>query len=125
MSRRERPPVRRPCERRGHESGEYQLGGLKAGKYRIWVEAGNLNDPLALVATLAHELGRVDLLGAGRVSPDTEDHEPLTDLLTVFFGLGVITANAVIRENYWSAGAFSGWSMGRCRRSRPSGPGTS
>lgn len=74
---------------------------------------GNLDDPVALVGTMAHELGHVHLLGHGRVSEDAEDHEPLTDLLTVFFGMGVFTANSVIRENYWSAGQVSGWSMGR------------
>jgi hypothetical protein len=34
------------------------------------------------------------LLGDGRVSASREDQEPLTDLLTVFFGLGIFTANA-------------------------------
>ena len=33
--------------------------------------------------------------------------------LTVYLGLGVFTANFVIRERYWSAGPVSGWSMGR------------
>jgi hypothetical protein len=55
----------------------------------------------------------VHLLGHGRISVDTEDHEPLTDLLTVFFGLGVFTANSVIRETSWHAGQLSGWSIGR------------
>ncbi|HEY7225448.1 MAG TPA: hypothetical protein VH561_17885 [Micromonosporaceae bacterium] len=50
--------------------------------------------PVALVATIAHELGHVLLLGDKRVDPGREDHEPLTDLLTVFFGLGIFTANA-------------------------------
>ncbi len=98
--------------------GEWRQGtaGLytpEAGKFRVWVEVGNLNDPLALVGTMAHELGHIHLLGHGRISEETEDHEPLTDLLTVFLGLGVFTANSVIRENYWHAGAVSGWSMGR------------
>jgi len=85
----------------------------EAGKFRIWIEVTNLADPLAMVATMAHELGHVHLLGHGRVSDEAEDHEPLTDLLTVFFGLGVFTANSVIREQYWHEGNYSGWSMGR------------
>jgi hypothetical protein len=59
--------------------------------------------------TLAH----VHLLGHGRITDEAEDHEPLTDLLTVFLGMGVFTANSVIREKYWHAGQWSGWSMGR------------
>jgi hypothetical protein len=43
-----------------------------------------------LVATVAHELGHVRLDGRY----DADDHEPLTDLLTVHFGLGIYTANA-------------------------------
>lgn len=100
-----------------HE-GEWRHGtaGLyhpDGGKFRIWVEVTNLDDPLALVGTMAHELGHVHLLGHGRISGDVEDHEPLTDLLTVYFGMGVFTANSVIREHYWHAGQVSGWSMGR------------
>lgn len=43
-----------------------------------------------LVATVAHELGHVRLDGRY----DGADHEPLTDLATVHFGLGIFTANA-------------------------------
>src|SRR5262245_14406851 len=98
--------------------GEWRQGtaGLyheEAGKFRVWVEVGNLDDPLALVATMAHELGHVHLLGHGRVSPDADDHEPLTDLLTVYLGMGIFTANSVIREHYWDLGTTSGWRIGR------------
>jgi hypothetical protein len=91
-------------------SGLYHPDG---GKFRIWVEVTNLQDPLAMVGTMAHELGHVHLLGHGRISDEAEDHEPLTDLLTVYFGMGVFTANSVIREHYWQAGHVSGWRMGR------------
>jgi hypothetical protein len=37
----------------------------------------------------------------------------VTDLATVFLGMGVFTANATIRESYWTDGHFSGWSIGR------------
>ena len=97
----------------GRRDGTAGLYHAEGGRFRVWVEATNLADPLALVATLAHELGHVHLLGHGRVSADEPDHEPLTDLLTVFLGMGVITANAVIREKYWHEGQTSGWSIGR------------
>ncbi|MEU9128640.1 hypothetical protein AB0D08_11095 [Kitasatospora sp. NPDC048540] len=50
--------------------------------------------PLSLVATIAHELGHVRLIAERRTDPDRPDGEPLTDLLTVFFGFGVFNANA-------------------------------
>lgn len=83
------------------------------GKFQIWLEVANLDDPMATVGTLAHELGHVHLLGHGRISDEAEDHEPLTDLLTVYFGMGIFSANSVIREHNWHAGQVSGWSMGR------------
>lgn len=100
------------------QEGEWRHGtaGLyleEAGKYQVWIEQGNLGDPLALIATMAHELAHVHLLGHRRITADAEDHEPLTDLLTVFLGFGVFTANSVIRERAWLAGGEAGWSMGR------------
>jgi hypothetical protein len=65
------------------------------------------------VGTLAHELGHVHLLGHGRVSDQAADHEPLTDLLTVYLGMGIFTANSVIREHYWHEGQVWGWNIGR------------
>ena len=90
-------------------AGLYEQGW----RQKVSVEMSMLEDPLALAATMAHELGHVHLLGDGHISPDVEDHEPLTDLLTVFFGLGVFTANSVIRESNWQGAGMEGWSVGR------------
>lgn len=79
----------------------------------IWIEESNLADPLALVGTMAHELGHYHLLGDGHISDEAEDHEPLTDLFTVFMGLGIFTANSVLREKNWRDGNYSGWNMSR------------
>lgn len=79
-------------------------------KFVIALESSQLTDPMSLVATISHELGHVRLLGEGRVHGAFEDHEPLTDLLTVFFGLGVFTAN--------SAFTFDGSSQGWQARTR-------
>jgi hypothetical protein len=87
-----------------------------AGRYAgdvIWLDETMLDDPLAVIGTLAHELGHVHLLGDGRISPKEKDHEPLTDLLTVFFGMGIFTANSVIREKHWHDGQVSGWNISR------------
>lgn len=70
-----------------------------------WIRGADLNeihlapalaaDPVALVAIYAHEVGHELLLGDGRITfVRRPDHESLTDLLTVFYGLGIFTANA-------------------------------
>ena len=69
--------------------------------------------PLALIATVAHELAHERLLGEERVVPDRADQEPLTDLLTVFLGFGIFTANAAFEFSRWSGGRYSGWSTSR------------
>jgi hypothetical protein len=53
----------------------------------VAIRSTQLKDPMSLVATVAHELGHVILLGGGLLNRDTADHEPMTDLLTVFLGL--------------------------------------
>lgn len=60
----------------------------------ITVYGGQISTAGQLVATLAHELGHVRLLGEGRIDRDRRDGEPLTDLLTVVFGFGIFSANA-------------------------------
>ena len=75
-------------------------------RFVISLEASQLSDPMSLVATVAHELGHVRLLGEGRIHSGFEDHEPLTDLLTVFFGLGVFTANSAFSFRHSN---YEGW----------------
>jgi hypothetical protein len=72
-----------------------------------------LKDPLSLVATVAHELGHVILLGGHLLDPATTDQEPLTDLLTVFVGLGVFTANSAARFKQFQEDRHQGWTMQR------------
>lgn len=71
--------------------GEYsQAGGAPAV---ITIERSNLRDPAQLLATVAHELGHARLRGEGRTG-GRPDEEPLTDLATVYLGMGIFTANA-------------------------------
>jgi hypothetical protein len=79
----------------------------------IQVETRQLAKPMSLVATVAHELGHVHLIGHGRIKGDVPDNEPLTDLVTIFLGLGIFTANSLFQEensrnmnrSTWSAGS--------------------
>ncbi len=58
------------------------------------IDRASIGNPASLLAVIAHELGHVRLLGEGRIPAGRPDHEPLTDLLTVYLGLGILTANA-------------------------------
>jgi hypothetical protein len=80
---------------------------VHAGRSVIGIHDDQAARPMALVATIAHELGHVLLLADGRISADQEDHEPLTDLLTIFFGLGIFTANAAVEHTREARGAYS------------------
>src|SRR5258708_1047482 len=79
----------------------------------VAIRSSQLKDPVALVATIAHELGHVILLGGGLMDPKPVDHEPMTDLLTVYLGLGIFTANSAGRFKQFQEDSRIGWSMER------------
>jgi len=83
------------------------------GVYTIGINEDQLADPIRLSATLAHELAHVLLLGGGLVKPDKEDMEPLTDLATVYLGLGVLTSSAAFQFRQWTNNRTQGWSVNR------------
>lgn len=70
---------------------------VRAGHPVIAVGFGHAAAPVPLVATIAHELAHVLLLGDGRIAPDDPDSERLADLVTVYFGLGVFGAATAVR----------------------------
>jgi hypothetical protein len=80
---------------------------------RISLSTAYLRDPMAMVAVIAHELGHVLLLADKKIGPERKDHEHLTDLLTVFLGLGIFTANSAFRFTQWSGGFKQGWQARR------------
>jgi hypothetical protein len=79
----------------------------------IALEDSGLEHPATLAAVICHELGHVHLLGDRRILPDTPDSEPLTDLLTVFFGAGIFNANAVFQFGQWQSHSHQGWKASR------------
>jgi hypothetical protein len=100
-------------------SGQTQdAGGLFFSKpdgtrFTVGVHANKLKDPFALVATLAHELAHVILLGGGLIERDEPLMEPLTDLATVVLGFGVFNSGAAYRFSQWTEGQMQGWSTER------------
>jgi len=67
---------------------------MRGDRSVVSIRSDQARRPTALVATIAHELGHALLVGERRISPERKDHEPLTDLLTIYFGLGIFGANA-------------------------------
>lgn len=85
-----------------YAAGLYQ--SLGNSRHAITIDLSLLEDPVELIATLAHELCHVLLIGHQRITGEEDDHEPLTDLLAVFFGFGALSANRVLRESAWRFG---------------------
>jgi hypothetical protein len=94
-------------------AGLYLHPAASSDRAKVSINTSQLNNPTALVATVAHELGHVILLGDGRLSRDDKSHEYMTDLLTVFLGLGIFTANAVVQFSQWQDHSHQGWSISR------------
>jgi hypothetical protein len=84
-----------------------------ADRPQISINESQLKDPMALVATLVHELGHVMLLRPGLVQRDDPDMEPLNDLLTIFLGFGIFTANSAFRFEQHQDNTSQGWSTRR------------
>lgn len=71
----------------------------------IRINENEMTDPVWLVGTLAHELAHQRLLGEDRVAADVYDNELLTDLTTVFKGMGIFLANS---PRHWD-GNYTYW----------------
>jgi hypothetical protein len=98
---------------RGGCAGLYQHPEDGNSKMVVAVRQSHLEDPLTLVAVLAHELGHVILLGDGLINQSAKDMEPMTDLLTVFLGFGIFNGNCSGRFQQWQSDTKQGWSMQR------------
>ena len=100
----------------GHHSGAAGLYFSKTSQEKqkkIAINVSEFKNPTKLVATIAHELGHVILLGGGKISRDDKNHEHLTDLITVFLGLGIFTANSAFQFSQWQDHSHQGWSTSR------------
>jgi len=80
---------------------------------RISINQTQMKNPMALVGTLAHEFGHVILLRPGLVKRDEPDMEPLNDLLTVFLGFGIFSANSAFQFEQYTTNESQGWSTQR------------
>jgi hypothetical protein len=96
--------------RRAIVAGDYQQC---EGRGLIRIDPAQVGNRARLVAVAAHELCHELLLGRGGVpGADGLDHEPLTDLLTVYTGFGVFTANAAFDFQAHKAGGWRTRTLG-------------
>ncbi|MEN6450351.1 MAG: HEAT repeat domain-containing protein [Thermoguttaceae bacterium] len=103
-----------PAEVRLQFAPEEAMRGV-AGLYQpglVLVKETQLAEPIALVATMAHELAHHLLIGR-RLLEREPDCEFVTDLTPVIFGLGVFTANATVLEEHSRMGNVSWRSIGK------------
>jgi len=100
-------------EKHDGSAGLYFSQTSRETKKKIAINVSQFKNPMSLVATIAHELGHVILLGGGKISRDNKDHEYLTDLITVFFGLGIFTANSAFQFSQWQDHSHQGWRAAR------------
>ncbi len=108
-----RDPVRNAGLVAEEPSGTVGLYDRRQGRTTIWLETSKLGDPTCVVATCAHELCHAHLLGGNRLSRDETDHEAVTDLATICFGMGVFTANSSLRDRTTRGGGLEFWNISR------------
>lgn len=88
--------------------GTYSENGVN--QYSIGIEKELLKNPINLIATIAHELSHIKLLGEGKLE---ENDEELTDLNAIALGFGIFTANSIFRFQQYIGTNFSGWQASR------------
>ncbi len=101
-------PFDRPTRSRRHAVAYYSC---RNGREVVEVDLAQVGDPARIAAILAHELAHARLIGERRTLPafaaGTGQSERLTDLLTVYLGMGILTANAALEfaraDRTWTA----------------------
>lgn len=81
------------------------------GTCTIQISEDVLHRPQALIAVLAHELAHQVLLGHKHQRQDDVDLEEVTDLLTVFLGLGIFPANSAVQSQAWHDLGWEFWQI--------------
>ncbi len=74
-----------------NEPAGLYFGKDENGKYHVSISSGACVSAEKLIPTLAHEFGHIKLLGNDKLKIDNED---LTDMVPLFFGLGIFNANS-------------------------------
>lgn len=81
---------------------------LEGGRAVVNVNPDEAADPVVLLAIIAHVLSHVRLAGEPRIPAQRPGQERLADLLTVFCGYGVFSANGAMRSDRLDAASNAG-----------------
>ncbi|TWT34280.1 hypothetical protein [Blastopirellula retiformator] len=82
-------------------------------RIEVWIEKSVLDDPLLLVASLAMEIAFVVLTDDFQLREEQGTIVVIAELLTVYLGLGIFTANESLKEGVERTGHASWWRMSR------------
>jgi hypothetical protein len=92
----------------GWKSKQSELVDKGFGSKEIWIETGQMNNPIGLIATISVELAKYKLTSEYMV----EDHVNLfADLTSLVFGFGIFRANSYFKFNQWQGNTHHGWQM--------------
>jgi hypothetical protein len=78
-----------------HEAAGLYKGKDDEGFYHVALLNSIYTDVEKLIAVIAHEFAHIKLLGEERME---ENAEELTDMVTLFYGLGIFNSNVVFRQ---------------------------
>lgn len=92
----------------GHEGAAAWFAGIEQGRCLFGVAVENLEDPEAVVATMAHEVAHAYRRYHDLEVEDRLDEERLTDVTTIYLGFGILTTNGAYR--YRASGELVGGS---------------
>lgn len=83
----------------GETPGTFSVSG---GIEMIAINEKHKNDPYSAVAVLSHEIMHLYLMSRRRIFlPDEQENELLTDVATIYLGLGVLVINGMMFRSNW------------------------
>jgi len=99
------------------ETSDGAAGLFEVSKEReviIRYKPDQTSDPMSMIGTMAHEMSHYVLATIRQEPPGGwTQHEPITDLASVFFGFGIFLANSSFRFFQWADYQYQGWSAKR------------
>ena len=102
------------ADRKGSSSGAAgTYSEDTAGRYKITIDSKTLPNVQNLIATIAHEVAHVKLLGEGRIEHGDPHHEIWTDLTVIAHGYGIFQGNSAFAFNQWQGSSHQGWATQR------------